>query len=62
MKKVLVDRMITIDELINIVAGIARKKIKKRYDLTKSQGVKGRNSDNTKLLEALKGEPQFSIE
>ena len=56
------DRMITIDELINIVASIARKKVKKRYDLTKPQGVKGRNSDNTKLREVLKWEPQVSLE
>ncbi|MFQ5713792.1 MAG: NAD-dependent epimerase/dehydratase family protein [Candidatus Scalinduaceae bacterium] len=56
------DRMITIDELINIVAGIARKKVKKRYDLTKPQGVKGRNSDNTRLREVLKWEPQVSLE
>jgi nucleoside-diphosphate-sugar epimerase len=56
------DRMITIDELINIVAGIARKRVKKRYDLTKPQGVKGRNSDNTKLREVLKWEPQVSLE
>jgi len=56
------DRMITIDELVSIVASIARKKIKKRYDLTKPQGVKGRNSDNTKLREVLKWEPQVSLE
>ncbi len=56
------DRMITIDELINIVAGIARKRVKKRYDLTKPQGVKGRNSDNTRLREVLKWEPQVSLE
>ncbi|MEE9260271.1 MAG: NAD-dependent epimerase/dehydratase family protein [Candidatus Scalindua sediminis] len=56
------DRMITIDDLINIVAGIARKKVKKRYDLTKPQGVKGRNSDNTRLREVLKWEPQVSLE
>jgi nucleoside-diphosphate-sugar epimerase len=56
------DRMITIDELINIVAGIARKRVKKRYDLTKPQGVKGRNSDNTRLREVLEWEPQVSLE
>jgi nucleoside-diphosphate-sugar epimerase len=56
------DRMITINDLVNIVASIARKKVKKRYDLTKPQGVKGRNSDNTKLREVLKWEPQVSLE
>jgi nucleoside-diphosphate-sugar epimerase len=56
------DRMITIDELVDIVANIAGKKITKRYDLTKPQGVRGRNSDNTRLREVLKWEPQVSLE
>lgn len=56
------DRMITINELVHIVANIAGKKINKRYDLTKPQGVRGRNSDNTLLRKALKWEPQVSLE
>jgi GDP-D-mannose 3',5'-epimerase len=56
------DRMITIDELVDIVASAAGKKITKRYDLTKPQGVRGRNSDNTKLKDILKWEPQVSLE
>ncbi len=56
------DRMLTINELVNIVAGIAGKKIAKRYDLSKPQGVRGRNSDNTKLREVLKWEPRISLE
>jgi nucleoside-diphosphate-sugar epimerase len=56
------DRMITINELVNIVSGIAGKTIRKRYDLTKPQGVRGRNSDNTRLREALNWEPRISLE
>ena len=56
------DRMISIDELIEIVSGIAGKKIGMDYDLTKPQGVRGRNSDNTKLREVLKWEPSVSLE
>ncbi len=56
------DRMITIDELADIVSNIAGKKIMKRYDLTKPQGVRGRNSDNTKLREVLKWQPEVSLE
>jgi GDP-D-mannose 3',5'-epimerase len=56
------DRMLSINELVDIVAGIARKKISKRYDLTKPQGVRGRNSDNTKLREVLGWEPRTSLE
>lgn len=56
------DRMLSINELVDIVAGIAGKHIYKRYDLTKPQGVRGRNSDNSKLREVLGWEPQVSLE
>jgi nucleoside-diphosphate-sugar epimerase len=56
------DRMISINELVDIVANIAGKKISKRYDLTKPQGVRGRNSDNTQLREVLQWEPSISLE
>lgn len=56
------DRLITIDELVDIVAGIAGKTIRKHYDLTRPQGVRGRNSDNTRLCRVLKWEPQVSLE
>ena len=56
------DRMISINELVDIIANIAGKKINKRYDLTKPQGVRGRNSDNTRLQQVLKWEPQVSLE
>jgi nucleoside-diphosphate-sugar epimerase len=56
------DRMLTINELVDIVAKIAGKRIEKRYDLTKPQGVRGRNSDNTRLRQVLGWEPQISLE
>ncbi|HZH32548.1 MAG TPA: NAD-dependent epimerase/dehydratase family protein [Pyrinomonadaceae bacterium] len=56
------DRMITINELVALVAEIAGRKIKQRYDLSKPQGVRGRNSDNTKLREVLGWEPQTPLE
>ena len=56
------DRMISIDELVDIVSAIAGKRIGKRYDTSKPQGVRGRNSDNTRLREVLKWEPQISLE
>ncbi len=55
------DEMITIDELVDLVAEIAGKKIRKRYDLTKPQGVRGRNSDNTRMREVLGWEPRVSL-
>jgi GDP-D-mannose 3',5'-epimerase len=56
------DRMISINELVDIVAGIAGKRIEKQYDVTKPQGVRGRNSDNTLLRAVLGWEPQISLE
>jgi len=56
------DRLVTIDELIDIVAAIAGKRVVKRYDLTKPQGVRGRNSDNVKLRRVLGWEPQVTLE
>jgi len=56
------DRMISINELVDIVAHIAGKQIDKRYDPTKPQGVRGRNSDNTRLRAVLNWEPQVSLE
>ena len=46
----------------DIVANVAGKTIRKRYDLTKPQGVRGRNSDNTRLREVLQWEPAISLE
>lgn len=56
------DRMVTIDQLVDIVAKIAGKKISKQHDLTKPQGVRGRNSDNSKLRQVLEWEPKTSLE
>ena len=56
------DRMISINQLVDMVSEIAGKRIGKRYDVTKPQGVRGRNSDNTRLREVLNGEPAISLE
>jgi nucleoside-diphosphate-sugar epimerase len=56
------DRLVTIDELVDLVARIAGKRIRKRYNLTAPQGVRGRNSDNTRLRQVLGWEPQVSLE
>jgi nucleoside-diphosphate-sugar epimerase len=56
------DRLVTINELIDIIARIAGKTIRKRYDLSKPQGVRGRNSDNTRVREVLGWEPKVSLE
>ena len=56
------DRMVTIDELVDMVAAIAGKQIGKSHDLTRPQGVRGRNSDNERLRQVLGWEPRISLE
>ena len=56
------DRLISVDELVDMVASAAGKQIKKDYDITKPQGVRGRNSDNTQLRQVLGWTPQTSLE
>ncbi len=55
------DRMVTIDELADIIAGIAGVEISKKH-IPGPQGVRGRNSDNTRLQQVLRWEPQISLE
>jgi nucleoside-diphosphate-sugar epimerase len=55
------DRMVTINQLADMAAKIAGITLKKKH-VEGPQGVRGRNSDNTKLREVLKWEPQISLE
>jgi GDP-D-mannose 3', 5'-epimerase len=55
------DRMVTINQLADIVSGIAGISLSKKH-IEGPQGVRGRNSDNTKLREVLGWEPQISLE
>jgi GDP-D-mannose 3', 5'-epimerase len=55
------DRMVTINELADIIAGIAGIDVVKRH-VEGPQGVRGRNSDNDRLREVLGWEPQVSLE
>jgi GDP-D-mannose 3', 5'-epimerase len=56
------DRLVTINELIDLVCAVAGKRVAKRHDLSKPQGVRGRNSDNTLLNRVLGWEPQIDLE
>ncbi len=53
--------LVSINTMVDIVTKFEDKKLIKKYDLTKPQGVRGRNSDNTKLKAVLNWEPQTSL-
>ncbi|HYW71435.1 MAG TPA: NAD-dependent epimerase/dehydratase family protein [Pyrinomonadaceae bacterium] len=55
------DRMVTINELADIVANIAGITVTRKH-VPGPQGVRGRNSDNTRLRQVLGWEPQISLE
>jgi GDP-D-mannose 3', 5'-epimerase len=55
------DELVTVDELAQIVIDASGKTITLHHDRTKPQGVRGRNSDNTRLRTVLKWEPQMML-
>ena len=55
------DRMVTINQLADIISDIAGVHIAKKH-VPGPQGVRGRNSDNTRLRQVLKWEPEISLE
>ena len=55
------DELVTINQLVDMVAEAAGKRIVRRHDLSKPQGVRGRNSDNNRLRDVLGWEPQIPL-
>lgn len=53
---------ISVNQLIDTVADIAKKKIVKSYELDRPQGVRSRNSDNAQIKKVLNWEPQTTIQ
>jgi GDP-D-mannose 3',5'-epimerase len=56
------DRLVSINQLVDMVSAIADKKLTKVHLKDKPQGVRGRNSDNTLLKKTLKWVPRISLE
>jgi GDP-D-mannose 3', 5'-epimerase len=56
------DRLISINKLVDLISKIAGKELTKRHDLGKPQGVRGRNSDNSRLRLTLGWEPSTPLE
>lgn len=53
--------MVSINQLVDIVEKIGQIKLKRTYDLDAPKGVRGRNSDNTLILELLGWEPTLPL-
>ena len=56
------DELVTVNGLVDIVEAIAGTKLKRRYNLDAPKGVRGRNSDNTLILERLGWAPSIRLE
>jgi GDP-D-mannose 3',5'-epimerase len=55
-------QLVTINRLVDIVEEIAGVRLQRRYNLDAPQGVRGRNSDNTRLRAAFGWEPSIPLE
>jgi nucleoside-diphosphate-sugar epimerase len=55
-------QLVTINELVDIVEAIASVKLERSYVTSAPQGVRGRNSDNTMILDRLGWAPSISLE
>jgi nucleoside-diphosphate-sugar epimerase len=56
------ERLVTVDELADIIIRVSGKKITKEYDLSAPQGVRGRNADISLARKVLGWEPKVSLE
>ncbi len=55
------DELVTINQLADLVADVAHKRIAKNHNLAGPQGVRGRNSDNHRLYEILGWQPSITL-
>lgn len=56
------DELVTIDQLVDLVSEVAGKKLSKWHNLSGPQGVRGRNSDNSRLRGVLNWEPSITLQ
>jgi nucleoside-diphosphate-sugar epimerase len=54
--------LVTINQMIDMIQGIAGIEVKRNHDLSAPQGVRGRNSDNTMIQQELGWEPSISLQ
>lgn len=55
------DEMVTINQMVEILESIADIRVDRIHDLSAPKGVRGRNSDNTKVLKDLMWSPTISL-
>jgi nucleoside-diphosphate-sugar epimerase len=55
------DEQVSINQLIDIIEDIAAVKLKRKYLLDKPKGVRGRSSDNSKILKEINWAPSISL-
>ena len=55
------DELVTINGLVDVIEKAVEVDLGREYDLTKPQGVDGRNSDNTKIQQELGWEPPTAL-
>jgi len=55
-------QLVSINQLVDIVESIGGVKLRRTYNLAAPQGVRGRNSDNTRLQAEIGWQPQISLE
>lgn len=55
------NEVVTVDELVDLICDAAGKRLEKRHDPSKPQGVRGRSSDNSLLREVLGWEPRTRL-
>ncbi len=55
------EELVTVDELVDAAVAAAGKRLGRRYDRSKPEGVRGRNSDNARLREVIGWEPETPL-
>jgi GDP-D-mannose 3', 5'-epimerase len=55
------NELVSINQLVDIVEEIAGVRLKRTYDLRAPKGVKGRNSDNTRIEKIMGWQPSISL-
>jgi nucleoside-diphosphate-sugar epimerase len=55
------DELVSINQLADMVCAVAGKNLVKHHDLNAPQGVRGRNSDNSRLRQVLGWEPRITL-